>query len=298
MLGRGICTCLLTVILFSLACGGDDDAGSDPPDAGNQTDAAVGPRCSAEPHARFDVTASPESGQLLGTYSDVAWPTTVEEKMREGACAYFAPEPPFCDPECAGETICATGGVCRGFPRPMNIGTVRVTGTDPELELEPDAFNNYYTDSALPGLYQPGDELTLTAGGSGDIDALSLTVRGVAPLVVGSPAVTAREHEDLVLEWEPDPSSPEGTELVFRADNDHHGIVAYIECHTADDGELVVPAAILDELILAGETGIGTYIENAHMTRSNRDTAETDLGCASFQSLSQVFIGVETIRAD
>lgn len=34
------------------------------------------------------------------------------------------------------------------------------------------------------------------------------------------------------------------------------------------------------------------------MARRNQATAETDLGCASFQSVSQVFIGIETVRAD
>jgi hypothetical protein len=278
-----------------LACGGG--GGDDRPDAGDGPDAAP-LACPAAPHAFFTIWSTPESSQFQGAYSDVAWPTIVEPKQEAGDCTYFAPEPPFCDPACEGETLCATGSVCRGFPQAIDVGTVRVAGTDPELELEPTPYNTYVTSEAFPGLYQPGDELTVSLGGAGDIDALSLTVRGVPTLVVENTALTARDHEDLLVTWQPEPSSPEGTEVVFRADNDHHGIQAFILCRTADDGELVVPSAVLDLLIEAGETGIGTYIENAWLARVNRDTSDTDLGCAEFQSESQQPISIEVMRPD
>lgn len=296
-------------LLSPIACGGDDDGGQPDDGGGNdaapdgidaspgQPDAAAGSGCPATIHASFDLSSSSEYGQLHGAYDDVPWPTALEEKMREGECAFFAPEPPFCDPVCAGETLCSAGSVCRPFPQHIDIGTVRVAGTDPELVLEANQFDYYLTETQLPSLYQPGDELTLTAGGEGDVPAIDVTVRGVAPLAEPG-LVTAREHEDLVITWEPDPSASEGTELILHADNDHHGLQAYIECRGPDDGELVIPAAVLDQLILAGETGIGTYIENAWMKRINQATVETDRGCASFQSIWQVPVGFETIRAD
>jgi hypothetical protein len=297
---------LAAALVSLLACGdggrGQGDAGGAMDAAGdrdaNLADAAAAPRCPAAPHAQFDVSASPEAGFFTGSYSDVAWPTTVEEKVRAGECAFFGPEPPFCDPACGGEAICATGGVCRGFPVAMDVGTVRVAGTDPALDLEPNQFNQYYTQANLPALYQPGDELVLTIEGRGAVASLDLTVRGVPALEPPTGPITAREHEDMVVTWTPDPSSPEGAEIVLHADNDHHGIVAYVECRATDDGELVVPAEVLDPLILAGETGIGTYIENAWMARIDEATADTDLGCASLRSLSQVPIQIETVRAE
>ena len=299
----------LVGLLSSIACGGDDE-GAQPDDGGDvdaspgevdassdQPDAAPGAGCPASIHASFDLSSSSEYGQLFGAYDNVPLPTALEEKLREGECAFFAPEPPFCDPVCEGETLCSTGGVCRPFPRHVDIGTVRVAGTDPALVLEANQFDYYATETLLPSLFQPGDELTLTAGGVGDVPAIELTVRGVAPLADPG-LVTAREHEDLLITWEPDPSASERTELIVHADNDHHGVQAYVECRGPDDGELVVPAAVLDQLILAGETGIGTYIENAWMKRINQATVETDLGCFSFQSIWQVPVGFETIRPD
>ena len=293
----------LVASLSPIACGGDDGGGEVDASPGevdassDQPDAAPVAGCPASIHASFDVSSSPEYGTLFGAYDDVPMPTALEEKVREGECAFFAPEPPFCDPACEGETFCATGGVCRGFPLHIDIGTIRVTGTDPELVLDANDYGYYNTESQLPSLFQPGDQLTLTGGGEGDVPAIDLTVRGVAPLAEPG-LVTAREHEDLVITWEPDPSGSEGTELILHADNDHHGIQAYIECRGPDDGELVIPAAVLDPLILAGESGIGTYIENAWMKRINQATVDTDRGCLAFQSIWQVPVGFETIRAD
>lgn len=293
MPGRWIHLCLPAAALFAIGCGGGD--GADPPR--DRADASV-LHCPAAPHALFEIYARPEIPRFNGSYDDVSWPTTVEEKVREGECAFFGPEPPFCDRECQGDTICATGGDCRGFPHPIAIGTVRVTGTDPELILEPDQNNTYKAGADLPGLYGPGDELTLTADGADGHAALSLTVRGVPPLAVEPDQLTAREHDDLVVTWTADPSSPEGTELILHADSDHHGIEAYVECRAADDGELVIPAAVLDPLILAGESGIGNYIENAWMKRINQATTDTDLGCAAFQTSSEVSITIDTVRDD
>jgi hypothetical protein len=286
------------------ACGGDGDRGQARPDGGDQAGPDGGDQdapplpCPAAPHAFFIVSATAETGHFSGSYDDVSWPTQLEEKRRAGDCAYFAPEPPFCDPECEGESLCATGGICRGFPHPIDIGTVHVVGTDPALDLEPTQLHTYNSGEERPGLYQPGDEITMSAGGSGGVEALSLTVFGVPALLVPPDVLIARDHEDLVVTWAPDPESPPGTEIVFHADNDHHGIRAFVECRAADDGELTVPAAVLDLLIEAGESGIGSYIENAGLARINRDTTDTDLGCAEFQSVWSQSVTVDVVRPE
>lgn len=284
-------------LLALCACGDDGTPGGAGDASPDPRDAAAWPGCPASIHASFGIMSAPGGGSVSGSYDTEPMPTALEEKLREGECAFFAPEPPFCDPACTDVMLCSVGGVCRSAPTYIDIGTIRITGTDPEVLVEPNGVG-YYQTAGLPPLYQPGDELTLSAGGEGDVPAIELTVRGVAALAEPAP-LTAREHEDMVVTWEPDPSASEGTELLFRANSDHHGIDAYVECRGPDDGELVVPAAVLDQLILAGETGIGAYIENAAMKRVNQASVDTDRGCFTFESYwPWLPTAVETIRAE
>ena len=294
--------------LLLAACGGDDDG--DGGDNGGGPDACAGcDEADAQPGdqactddrriAAFDITSTPEYGGLSGVWNDVPMPAQVEEKVAAGGCAFFAPEPSFCDPPCEGATVCAVGGTCRLYPSSISAGDLHVAGSSPEIDLrEPEPGFSYYTTENYPNLFAPGDELTLSGEGSGDVDPFEITTRGVPGLIMPSTELTATEHEDMHVVWDADERSPAGTRVVLHMDNDHHGTRAYVECWADDTGEIVVPADVLDPLILAGETGIGTYIENAYMYRVARGATQTDAGCAVFDSRSHVSVAVETVRAE
>lgn len=296
----------LPVLLILLAaCGGDDDgdggdgserpdADPDDPDAG-QGELTCGP---ARQHARFTVSSTEAFGSAGGQYDDRPYPSIAEPSVVAGDCGFFAPESYFCDPGCTDGTICTAGEVCKPIPLAVSVGTLHVGGTDPELDLEPTEWNTYYTDDSYAGLYQPGDQVTVSGGGGDtDVEAFEITARGVPELTVPFESLTATEHQDMTVPWDQAADAPDGSRVVLHMDSDHHGAPGYIECWAADDGEVTVAADLIDAIIAVGESGIGTYIENAYIMRV--DVGTDDLGggdCLVFHTESRELIYVETVR--
>jgi len=217
-------------------------------------------------------------------------------ELEVDGCIFVGNPTYFCDPVCQGNTLCGTGDVCRPLPTSIPVGTLHLAGTDPELDLEPQPGDIYYTTENYPGLLQPGDLVTVSGGGVEDVPAFEISARGVPELTMPWESLTAVEHEQMVVTWDVAEDSPAGAQVVLHMDSDHHGARAYVECWADDTGQLVVPAAVIDPLILAGETGIGTYIENAWLARRHRATLDTDDGCAVLHTEFNINIPVETVR--
>ena len=298
----------VVLLLLMAACGDDDGGGGDTggggPDACascDEADARPGDAtCDrGREHARFVVTSTDDYGGVDGHYDDRAFPLVDEPEVEAGDCAFFAPASYFCDPACFDNTICGADETCKPMPESIPVGTVHIAGTDPELDLEPDEWNNYRTVDNYPGFYQPDDLVTVSGSGDGDVPAFEMSARGVPELTVPFEGLTATEHQAMTVPWDLADGSPDGARVVLHMDSDHHGTRAWVECWSDDDGEIVVPAEVLDPLILAGESGIGTYIENVYMARVHRATADTPDGCAALES--EFILGgiqVETVRAE
>jgi hypothetical protein len=298
--------CVFVLVAGSVAvagCGGGG-GGGDPVDASpDQPDAANPGRC--EDRDLFALfRASPEQivagrygSQAGGWVNDARAPEIVTPIDSAGACQYIAPQPVLCEPACTGGTVCDVHGACVLFPTTVAAGTVTITGTSPALTMEPQPGNSYYVMMAYPALYGSGDALVLDVEGGGGIDPIHLETVGIPVLTMPTDQFTAREHEDLVIAWDAVAGVP-GTEVVIELHNDHHAGPEYIACTTdAALGSVTVPSAILDQLILAGENGIGTYIESAWIELRHRGRVTTSRGCAAFDADADRFISVETIRA-
>lgn len=282
------------------ACGDDGGAAVD---AG--ADGPPGEACAAggEPSARFTVIPEPGAGsrvgsQVGGQLMSGPYPELSATLFVEGACRYVGPSPALCEPACGGDKVCDARGACVGFPETLAAGTFSVTGTTPPITLSPQPGNSYYPDRGYPGLFGPDDAVTMALSGAGAVEPLMATVRGVPVLTLPTTQLTAREHEPMVVRWNAI-GSPTVAEVLVHFDSDHHGIRAFLECTApAAAGSLTIPAAVLDRLILAGETGIGTYIENAWIEVHHQVRVDTPRGCAVFESYSDSFVFVETIRAE
>ena len=287
---------LLVAVVAPAACSGDDSPGS--ADAnGNAIDAGDQPGCQRRTaNASFSVVSRSDYGGFSGAYRTAPPPATLEEKRREGACAFYAPEPSFCDPACELDELCTVGGVCAPWPTTIPIGHLTVTGTTPTLEIDPQPGFSYYTMESYPDLFEPGDEITLSATGAGDVGPFELSTLGAPHLIGDWDDLTAIRGQPLTITWDTATASPPGTVVVVHMDSDHHGLQAYVECISDDrDGEVTVTAAVLDMLIEAGETGIGTYIENAYIERLHTGTLANADGCVAFSSESSSPIHVDTV---
>jgi hypothetical protein len=287
------------IVAALLGCG---SGGGDTPDASDGP--PVDPRCAPDrpPSARFTVVSEPGAGARVGTQASGQvlphpGPQLAATLVTEGACRFVGPRPALCAPACTGDQVCDVDGQCVAFAEALPAGELTIDGTNPPLRLTPRAGNGYYTDRAYPGLFAAGDELVLALAGDGPVAPLTATVRGVPPLAMPTTALVAREHQPLTVAWTPI-TTPAEADVLLHFDNDHHGVTAYLECVApAAAGSLTIPAAILDPLIEAGETGIGTYIENAWLEVHHQVKLETPRGCAIFESYADQFVSVDTIRA-
>jgi len=290
---------LAGIAFIAAGCGG----GGTGPDADpNAPDADPEGACADhELVARFHATAEPmftgmygsQAGGVVNSGPGAELAGTVAEA---GGCRFVAAQPALCTPACTNGDVCDVHGACVAYASPVAAGTVRITGTTPPLVFEPQAGNSYYAMMGYPGLYAAGDALALDIEGAGDVGPIHVETVGVPVIALASGQLTAREHDDLALGWTP--VTIPGAEIVLRLNNDHHAGVEHVECIApAAAGALTVPSAILDRLILAGESGIGTYIESAWVEQRRRGSVRTSRGCAVFDSESDVFVTVETIRA-
>jgi hypothetical protein len=288
---------LLVALATIGACSDDADPGASDGGGDPTADAAAQNDCRWNTaQANFSVVSRTDYGGFSGAYRTAPPVMTLEEKLREGNCAFYAPEPSFCDPACEPDEVCTVGGVCRFWPGVIPIGHLTVTGTTPTLELDPQPGFSYYTMESYPNLFRPGDEITLTASGADDIGAFSVSTIGAPQLSGDWQDLTAVRDEAFTITWNTQPTSPPGTEVTVHMDSDHHGIQAYVECIADDaDGSVTVTPAVVNMLIEAGETGIGTYIENAYITRLSTGTTETSNGCVAFASESHSPIYVDTV---
>lgn len=286
-------------LLLLVACGDDGGAVAD-----GGVDAVPGGPCAGddEPTARFTVVPEPSSAgrlgsQLSGRLLSGAVPRLAATMARDGACRFVSARPALCEPACGGGQVCDVDGVCVSFPEALSAGTFSVTGTTPPVTLEPQPGNAYYPGRSYPGLFRPDDAVTLSLAGAGEVAPLAATVRGVPVLTLPTTMLTAREHEPMVVRWNPI-ARPADAEVLVHFDSDHHGVLAYLECTApASAGSLTIPTTVLDPLIAAGATGIGTYIENAWIEVHHQARLDTPRGCAVLESYSDSFVHVETVLA-
>ncbi len=232
------------------------------------------------------------SGDLMSGPS----PFTSDELAVDGDCTLFGWErPPVCDPPCEGEEICGFGDECRAWPWNLDAGTVWLKGTSPELEVEPSEWGSYDYTGAWSSPYDPGDVLTLQVEGSEHVEAFELSLAGSPALELDRFELTMHAGRPLEIPWEI-PEGPSGMRMRVRLSVDHHATTpAYARCDApATQGSVTVPTAIVDALIEAGATGIGTYVETATLTLASEAWAETSAGCVVFETASPMYFDVET----
>jgi hypothetical protein len=216
------------------------------------------------------------------------------ETMRAGACTLHQPAAPFCDPPCYGG-YCTPDNECVSAPVRVPAGAVTIEANGRTVTATQDF--DFYVAGALEGFSVPGDRITVHVGGAGDVLPYDLEVQTVMPLELASETVTVREHQDLAVSWIA-AASPPDSEMFVQLNSDHHGAPAYAVCSVGGSADgVTVPAAIIDELILAGDSGIGTYIESVSIVRLARASAPAGLGCGSFDAVSERYVSAETIVA-
>ncbi len=243
----------------------------------------------------FTVEYHEEYAGFSGMFVDGPSPWTLDELIDGGDCKLYGwQQVPACEPPCEGTDVCGFGDECHPWPGNLPVGTVELAGTSPELSLEPTEWGSYYYSEPWPAPYAAGDSLTLSASGSDEVEPFSMSLQAAAPLDADLPAVTMRPGEPLRVSWEP-AGGASSTRMLASLSIDHHASTpGYALCEVPDAwGSFTVSADIVDGLFEAGSTGIGTYVESAHLTRATQAWAETERGCALFQTVTYEWFTVD-----
>jgi hypothetical protein len=219
--------------------------------------------------ATAETDATPPTTSIVGRVYDAAAPSKLQWLLQaeEGECQLLKPRAPFCDPACTGGAVCEDDDTCTSVPKALDLGAVTLTGLnddsgDHPLELTALApSNTYQPRGSSPFVYPPFDEggvVTLSAEG-GAYEPFELSAPAIAPLElsVASPLPFDPEGTTTVR-WEP-PAEGDGSHIIVRVDISHHGgQKGELLCETADDGELELPAALVQGLVDLGVAGYPT----------------------------------------
>jgi hypothetical protein len=250
---------LLPVLFWAVSCM-DDPAGGDPPLPAGESNTSGYFRILLAERTEIAQGQPTVEGRLYSGAQPKAllW----AEKARSGACALYLPKIPFCDPGCGSGALCVSDGVCKPFAKPIQAGTVALTGVKTKsgaTSLSMDATENVYQPKAGANLeYVPfaeGDEIKVSAAGDTALGSFSLVVKAIARLAVLNDTLVLADGQPIALRWTP-PVKDVGSAISVLMDLSHHGgSKGRIECETEDDGSLDIAASLLDSLKALGVSG-------------------------------------------
>ncbi len=273
----------LLAVLLTIACGDDTGTGDSSPDTpeGDPATVPLTGECSMEVDlGGFVVEALESYSTVSGTVSDGVIPMTVlEEVAAEGDCRALRRNNPYCDPPCASDETCDFDGSCLPYPETQDMGTVRIAGLSASVAMEPVTPGFTYFDTTLSHPAFEPDVLVQLNTEDATWGAVTLHGVGVQALEPTADEWLLVEGQDLLVGWNP----PEGlgrAAVTLRLTIDQHGATPVsLYCAFEDDGEGVVPAAMVDLLVTAGVTGY----PNGRIARQTADSVELgDDGCMDF----------------
>jgi hypothetical protein len=213
----------------------------------------------------FEVFLDPAERKtsMLGALYDGPAPIVgYDTVMASGECVLIKPRNPKCD-NCLGGSVCVNDNDCKPEPDTMTVGTVTVNGLKTKDSL------TTFTMPPLNGNYQPINNLirlaypsctengtvTLTAQGTDSTPEFTLTTKGIAPIVTPDDSLPMDSGKSIDLKWTA-PATPGNSKILMSIDITYHGgTKAKVESTSPDDGELIIPAALLDSLKTFGISG-------------------------------------------
>ncbi len=122
------------------------------------------------------------------------------------------------------------------------------------------------------------------------MDGVSVAVAfGIEELEVLDTSMVLNTGQDASVTWTAPTATVDSRVRVTVDIANHGGTPAKIVCEAADDGELVVPTALVDELLSIGWSGFPSVT----LVRQSADDADMDGGCMDFAVRSLVALPVE-----
>ncbi len=257
---------IVAVCFQCLFCGEENN-----PVPGGQRDSTH----TIESYGVFRVTLVPENivlgslpyTQISGMMNDGPSPPEIifEETMKEGNCRLLKTIYPLCNPSCGSNAKCVKKDSCMEYPNNFSVGEVTLkgfkkNGSDTTFKLSPrtGSIGTYYQMAGIKLDYPPfteGDTITFAPAGSASASPFTLQARAISPLKMITTTAILEDGKPITLKWEK--SSIEGISRIHvRVNISYHGgTKGEIQCDCEDNGEIVIPARLLDELKTYGIAG-------------------------------------------
>ena len=271
------------------ACSGTD--GDSPLDAA--TVPLAGECDLASDYGGFVVQSDGANTGVEGKVADGVVPISVLEEIgAAGECRLLRRNNPFCDPGCDRGQTCDFDGTCLPYPANQDLGVVTLSGLAQEVAMDPVFPGNTYFDTSLPDPpFSPGALISLDMP-DGVYGPLKLHGVGVELLAGTEAEWTIEEGKDLVVQWDAPTGDTVRSKVGLRVSIDQHGATpGLLSCSFEDDGEGVVPAALVDQLINSGVTGFPT----GRIDRSTMDHVAAGEGCMDLTVIHPLVVDVDVI---
>lgn len=273
------------VASFAAACGSSDGGEASPSPAGGSSYATceAGKRAGtfvvsvsdpAEPDA-VDITGSVYDAPITGTKTQVA--------KTAGSCSVLTPvQAEVCPMTCSSSEVCVNK-VCKAGPKLKSVGAVTVAGLGSAIKLEQLSDKYSMPLDAHPKVVT-GGSITVTASGAEGYGPLTAKASGVDFIKLPPGTVEVVKDKPVKLTWTPPAKAVPGARVLINLSINKHGLTeSWIECDTADTGEVTIDAGLVTELFKYGMSGF----PRASITRQSAGTASVPSGCVELDVMSQ-----------
>ena len=173
---------------------------------------------------------------------------------KAGGCSVNM-ERPTCQPACSGVKVCSEQLACVYGPWPMDVGTIYVNGVGgAELSMSASEGKYLLEGDALPyPPCNPGGKVELAADG-GRFGPFTLSGECITPLVFSAP-INAERHKPLKLSWTEANAGSGRMRIQIALGGGTHAAIRIV-CDVDDSGDIEIEAALLEQLVQLGVTGL------------------------------------------
>ncbi|MBN1602320.1 MAG: hypothetical protein JW915_11970 [Chitinispirillaceae bacterium] len=200
--------------------------------------------------------------QFTGKLYDGPIPNTVWDTVKViGECKLFAPKQSTCQ-NCGTGYVCVDDNNCQKEPDTITAGTLTVTGWENKgatatstIEATNGTYMPTLDDRPKNPPFSEGETMTITASGNEVVAGFTISAKTISPIEVYNDSIVMNPGEPILLKWKA-ADNPDNSKMKVVIDISYHGgTKAKIECDCRDDGELEIPAVLLDSLKSYGMSG-------------------------------------------